>query len=375
MRLLVIAESPPTVDPEHGNGSTMITANVLPLLSADIEVDLVYFVDRPSPPDQAVLDRSRSVQALPLLLGWRGWLAQLTSQRPRATALRVLPEETVRAMTAEVDAVYLHGLHTAALGPTIARPTTIHVIDPWSQFWREQAVGKRPHRAGYLREQARRAERLEREIAGWAYSTFVVNERDAASLGERTGGRVVAVPNGVSAAADLGAQVEPDLVSFVGTLDYPPNVEALERLVFRIWPLVRGERPTARLAIVGRRPGGWLRDLDEPGVDVVGPVDDVGRAFSRSAVAAYVGVTGTGTKNTVSEALAAGCPVVASPEAARGQAPNEHLVIAESDQALAQALLQGMVAGASRPGAHAERSWAKAAAEYEAVIRASAEAP
>ena len=179
-----------------------------------------------------------------------------------------------------------------------------------------------------------------------------------------------------SSLKSLGYEVEitadPDRVSFVGTLDYAPNVEALERLIHRVWPLVRAERPTARLTIAGRRPGDWLQQLSVPGVEVLGAVDDVGGVFASSAAAAYIGVTGRGTKNTISEAIAAGCPVVASPEAARGQAVNEHLHVATTDEAIAGSLVALLVPGARRPEPVVARPWSVAAAEYEAEIRSSA---
>ena len=372
MRLLVVAESPPTTDAVHGNGSTMITANVLPLMSSDIDIDLAYFPDRPACPDADVLDRVRSVTVLPMRPGWHGWMAQLTTRLPRATALRRPPACDVEQLWRNADAVYLHGLHTAALGRSIRKPTMIHVVDPWSQFWFERARGKNPAEAAYFRDQARRADRLEREIAGWARTTFVVNPKDAATLSARTGGRVVAVPNGVAVGASAEITADPDRVSFVGTLDYAPNVEALERLIHRVWPLVRAERPTARLTIAGRRPGDWLQQLSVPGVEVLGAVDDVGGVFASSAAAAYIGVTGRGTKNTISEAIAAGCPVVASPEAARGQAVNEHLHVATTDEAIAGSLVALLVPGARRPEPVVARPWSVAAAEYEAEIRSSA---
>ena len=51
------------------------------------------------------------------------------------------------------------------------------------------------------------------------------------------------------------------VVLFVGSLDYPPNVEALTDLVRVVMPTIREQVPEARLLVAGRRPVAPLRAL------------------------------------------------------------------------------------------------------------------
>ncbi|MGA8995912.1 MAG: hypothetical protein WB441_16555, partial [Nocardioidaceae bacterium] len=60
LRVLMVAERPPSVDAASGDGSTMISAHLLRELGDDIEVDLVYFAGPDAAPDAAALARTRS---------------------------------------------------------------------------------------------------------------------------------------------------------------------------------------------------------------------------------------------------------------------------------------------------------------------------
>jgi glycosyltransferase involved in cell wall biosynthesis len=377
----VVAESPPTTDPLGGNGSTMILAHVLPRLPEDIELRLAYFADRPQPPDAAVLDRAAQVTRLPLRDGRAALLAQAVTRLPRATWQRAGARSLVRG---DADVTYLHGLHTFAALPRVSGPVVVNEVDPWSDYWAERAREGSGVGGWYDRLQARRARRLEVLAARRAAAVVVVNPADAIRLRARTGGNVVAVPNGTSRpeAPEGAREPEPHTIAFVGTLDYPPNVEAVTRLVLNVLPLVRSRVPAVRIVLAGRRPSEAVRALAGPGVEVLNDVPDVGAVFGRAQLAVYPGRTGRGTKNTVAEAVGAGCPVVASTESARGHAIGEHLRVGDSDQDLADAvvaLLTDPAAARRARSACSEVSgqltdWDDVAARYVEIFRSAADA-
>ncbi|TWU21228.1 Cell surface antigen I/II precursor [Novipirellula galeiformis] len=106
---------------------------------------------------------------------------------------------------------------------------------------------------------------------------------------------------------------------FVGVMNYPPNVEAIEWFVERVWPAVRERNGDAVLEVVGKSPSAAIERLGErAGVNVVGAVADV-RPYLRSAdmVIAPLQIA-RGIQNKVLEAMAMGRAVIASPEAATG---------------------------------------------------------
>jgi glycosyltransferase involved in cell wall biosynthesis len=109
-------------------------------------------------------------------------------------------------------------------------------------------------------------------------------------------------------------------------------------------------------------------------------VSDVTAVFDRAQLAVYPGRTGRGTKNTVAEAVGAGCPVVASVESARGHATGEHLRVGRTDQEIADAVVALLADPDSARRARAAcltastslADWDTAAARYVELFRQAA---
>lgn len=382
----MVCESPPTLEPGAANGSTMIPAHVLPQLPSDLEVDLAWFPDRPAQPSPAVLDRCDTVVRLRLRAAPTALAAQPLTRLPRATWQRAGADADVLRLAERADVVYLHGLHTFSCATRLPVPFLAHEVDPWSHYWAERGAGAGALHGAYDALQARRARRLEHTAGAAAARYVVVNAADADRLGRELGRPVDAVPNGVELERLTprdGQQVDSELLAFVGTLDYPPNVAAVEELCRDVLPLVREQRPSVRLVVAGRRPTAAVRALQGEGVLVLGQVEDVRDVFAQALVAVYPGALGRGTKNTVLEALAVGCPVVCSPEAARGAPEGEFLRLGRDAGELAAHVL-GLLAdpprvqkagAAAARAAHALPGWDAVAQTYAGLLRASAALP
>ncbi|MEM6551475.1 MAG: glycosyltransferase [Planctomycetota bacterium] len=160
-------------------------------------------------------------------------------------------------------------------------------------------------------------------------------------------GRVLVMGNGVDvkarpALADAGSKT----VVFVGVLDYGPNVEAVRWLAERVWPRVLAEEPGAVLRVVGRSPGKDVERLGLlPGVEIIGPVEDVVEGAYRGAVAASAPLrVAPGVQNKVLEAMACGRAVVCSSAAAAGieAAPGRELLVADDEAEHAAVLVRLM---------------------------------
>jgi glycosyltransferase involved in cell wall biosynthesis len=385
LRVLAVCESAPTLDPRHGNGSTLIAAQVLSRLPDDMDLDLVYFDDAPVQPAVAVTRRCSSVTRVPLRSRWAGWAALPVTALPRATWLRTGTRGSRFAArhSRGVDVTYFHGLHSFA--PVSGWPTSVVVneVDPWSLYWAQRSQGRTGPRACYDRVQAHRAARLERLVAARASAYVVVSEADAARLRACTGGAVQAIANGLDLDGlhpRMPGEARADTLVFVGTLDYPPNVQALRILCTQVWPVVRSAVPAARLVIAGRRAGPEVAALVAPGIQVLGEVDSVRSVFAMATAAIYPGDEGQGLKNTLREALAVGCPVVASPVAARGLASGPHLAVAADPQGLARRAIDLLVDLRARESAEASarayaatlQSWDQVAGRYAQVLRDAA---
>jgi glycosyltransferase involved in cell wall biosynthesis len=115
---------------------------------------------------------------------------------------------------------------------------------------------------------------------------------------------------------------------FVGALDYLPNVDGILWFAREVWPGVHARIPRAKLVLVGHKPVAAVRQLlSQPGIEVIGGVPDVRPYLSRSRIVVVPLRIARGVQNKVLEAMAAGKPVIASPQALEGLlvAPVKHI--------------------------------------------------
>lgn len=177
---------------------------------------------------------------------------------------------------------------------------------------------------------------------------ITMSEEDKAfiehELGSRTNTSVVA--NGVD--LDFFSAVKKRLpknptVLFVGTFKWLPNIEAVEEIVKKIWPLILRQLPTAKLKIVGFSPTAKIKAYaHNPSIEVLGGIDDIRDAFATAHVLLAPIRSGKGTRYKVLEAMITGTPVVATTLAAEGLdlQSGEDVLIADSVEELADATIK-----------------------------------
>ena len=131
--------------------------------------------------------------------------------------------------------------------------------------------------------------------------------------------------------------------TFTGTMDYPPNVEAVVWFAREILPLIRRAIPQARFFIVGNNPSDDVKRLGKlEGVTVTGGVPDV-RPYVFHATAAVAPMRiARGIQNKVLEAMAMGKPVIVTVGALEGidAIPGRDLILANDTNAIAQACIR-----------------------------------
>lgn len=197
-------------------------------------------------------------------------------------------------------------------------PAVIDIMDVDSQKWQDYAQRATGWRRWLYRQESERVRRLEQDLPRWAKSVSLVSQPEA-QLYESIAGPGTALPatNGV----DLDYfhpldQPEEPICVFVGALDYPPNVDAVEWFIAEVWPAIRQRHTASEFHIVGRNPPTSLKRLaNVPGVRCVGPVEDVRSHLAQAAVVVVPLRLARGVQNKVLEALAMGKATVASPAA------------------------------------------------------------
>lgn len=102
---------------------------------------------------------------------------------------------------------------------------------------------------------------------------------------------------------------DPESLLFVGNYSNVSNVLSIEYFCHEIYPLLKKKRPQLKLYIVGPHAHFNFADRD---IIVTGYVEDLRDYYHRCTVFIAPLVTGSGIKNKVLEAMAAGIPVVTS---------------------------------------------------------------
>lgn len=171
--------------------------------------------------------------------------------------------------------------------------------------------------------------RYERHIAAQFNASVFVSEKEAnlfRGLAPEVADRVTPIQNGIDT-----EYFSPDreylnpygshekVLVFTGAMDYWANVDAAVWFAKEIFPTVYRRLPSARLYIVGSHPVSTVCALaDLPGIRVTGTVTDIRPylAYAHAAVAPLR--IARGVQNKVLEAMAMGCPVLATKAAAEG---------------------------------------------------------
>lgn len=173
--------------------------------------------------------------------------------------------------------------------------------------------------------------------------TFVCSEHDRAHLAGLGVPRVEVLPNAIPVPAAPVALASSPTMLFVGPAGHLPNAEAAERMVTRIFPLIRAARPDARLILAG---GGTealpSRAAAPAGVEYLGFVPDLRPVYAESRVFVCPMLNGGGTRLKLIEAAGHGLAIVSTTMGAEGLElpPDDAILLRDDDGGFADACLR-----------------------------------
>ena len=132
---------------------------------------------------------------------------------------------------------------------------------------------------------------------------------------------------------------EEPVLGLIGSMHWTPSRSAGERLISRIWPLVKKKVPRAKLFIAGWNARKHLgKYLPLPDVTLEDGIAHPTDFFSKASVMVYAPSRGSGMKIKVLEAMAYGVPVVTTWEGVEGleYENGTHCWVEEEDEAIAE---------------------------------------
>jgi glycosyltransferase involved in cell wall biosynthesis len=118
----------------------------------------------------------------------------------------------------------------------------------------------------------------------------------------------------------LNLDAEPTLVTHLGTMFWPPNVQGVLWFAREVWPHVQREVPEAHLVIIGRRPPAGVLALpsEDNSIEVLGFVEEPDPYLKRTAAFIVPLHAGAGMRVKIMDAWAWGLPVVTTTLGAEG---------------------------------------------------------
>ena len=338
--------------------------------------------------DIHVAEINRRVGRMACLRGlWRGEALSVAYFQDRG--LTDWAREVIETVRPAVTFVYSSNMAPILLDLPKPGMRVVDLVDIDSEKWRafaETTTG--PMRLIYRREWRKIAE-LEKRIAGESDLCAFVSRAEAglfASQHPDHAARIQGVSNGVDhryfdPALDHQAVYDvarPNYV-FTGTMDYPPNVDAVHWFATEILPLIHGTCPRAQFHIVGSSPSQAVLKLARlDGVFVTGRVPDV-RPYIAHATAGVAPMRiARGIQNKVLEAMAMARPVVLTSGALEGieADPVQETIVANTAEAFAAACCRlgttpdGCAIGAAaRARIVRDYDWAATLRQFDHILR------
>src|SRR5208282_4722572 len=354
------------------NGGNIRTYHLLRSLSARHE--LTFYSYYGGTPD---LDYERELQrhlpgAVAVCTGKRelsgvvrglDYLAHLSAQPPYAVSrfAHAQVQKQLRTWFREqrFDVAVCDFLDAAVNFPgSLNIPSVLFQHNVESEIWRRHAAtAGNPLKKMMYRTEFRKMLRYERAAVCKFHHVIAVSESDRALMMRWVDrDRVSVIPTGVDLAqyrpavpasdpAASDANASAPLITFVGAMDWEPNVDGVEYFCSEVWPLIKAEVPQARLRIVGRNPDRrvqkWAWSSDDHSIEVSGRVPSVVEHLRQSAVVIVPLRIGGGTRLKIYEAMATAKAVVCTTVGAEGLDVHHgrDIILADDARSFAQAVI------------------------------------
>ncbi len=170
-----------------------------------------------------------------------------------------------------------------------------------------------------LLTQAAAIKRLELAVYRQADLVVTVTGQDGLFLADQLPGLPVAVLPTIHPVVENPVPFNHrDHLLFVGNFAHNPNIDAMLYFCSQVFPQVQQYLPAVKLFIVGNHPPEEIRRLAGPNIVVTGYVPDLQVYYQKCRVDVAPLRFGAGMKGKISEAMAAGLPVVTTTIGAEG---------------------------------------------------------
>lgn len=226
----------------------------------------------------------------------------------------------------------------------------------------------------YVRLQSDRLKRFEREKSPYFDMNIMMSENDLVQLREMAPTvKGTIVPNGVDITYFTPRDdPQENAIIYTGGMNMFANKDAVMHLIQDIWPRLKSRIADLTFYVIGQDPPRELLEKakQDPGIVVLGYVDDIRPYVARSAVYVVPIRVGGGTRLKVLDALAQGKAIVSTSVGCEGIAVTDrkNIHIEDDDSAFADRVIELMADKSRRDELGREaRKLAETAYSWESV--------
>jgi glycosyltransferase involved in cell wall biosynthesis len=225
-------------------------------------------------------------------------------------------------------------------------PSVLFQHNVEAALWSRQARHEQhPLRKLAFSIEAAKMRRYERMTVARFPHVIAVSENDRQLMSQTTASsHITVVATGVDTSAyrvDASVGQDEPIVMFLGSMDWPPNIDGVELFCAEIWPRVVAAIPQARFQVVGRNPPPRIQKLASSSIEIVGGVPSV-IPYLRGAPVFVVPLRiGGGTRLKIYEAMAAERAIVSTSIGAEGldYQDGSNLLIADDPEVFAERVI------------------------------------
>lgn len=251
---------------------------------------------------------------------------------------------------------------------------------------RMAAQASNPLFKAFLALEARKMARYEVNTCAQFDSLAWVSEEDRAALAAVSGreekGQVIPICVDTASRPVIARRPNPQRITFMGGLHWPPNREGISWFAQQVWPQVAAQFPETVLTIIGKNPPAGLPNNQ---VEVTGYVPDPLPYLAETAVFIVPLHAGGGMRVKILDAWSYGLPIVSTTIGAEGlrYQHNHNLLIADTAESFAGAVvrllqqptLQAQLGQSGRDTVENYYDWQKIYPAWEGVLHGSHATP
>ena len=235
---------------------------------------------------------------------------------------------------------YIEVIRRSTKAKVILRPHNVEYVI-WQRLYQHET---NPLKKAYLKLLASRMKKFELENVGKADLLIPVSEMDMdifRAEGCKTPHRTFPIGYDFDTLPAIDTNEE-NAVAFIGAMDWMPNREGVEWFIANVWPKVRAQVPGAVFYLAGRNFPAEIKQLNVPGIKVVGEVPDARQFVLSKAISIVPLFAGSGMRVKIIEAMTLGRAIIATSVGAESIAYTDgtDILIANDEAGFTQAIVE-----------------------------------